>query len=850
MTNKIQNENAQPGTDQWKLSNPVPYSQRDPNNFSTAAIEGYASLTSVNIGSDIGFYVRTKAPSFSIDIYRMGYYNNQGGRWMLSIPNITGDLQSMPVPQDKSNGGLIECNWNESYRLTVPTSWISGVYLAKLTESINGWQSYIIFVVRDDARAADVLMQCSVTTYQAYNGWGGRSIYACNSERKKDANGAYISLPGQSPPWELNDKVTKVSFNRPYYAAHRGYSWEGQHVTSYVTGSGHLFANFPFGSYEPAWEYNMIRWLEKEGHDVTYCTNIDVHRDPQLLLSRRAFISVGHDEYWTREMRVNAELARDQGVDLMFCCGNSVYRQSRLEADAQGNPYRTLVCHKPESASPVTDPLATKILNNLASDDDLYPYPNVTGEFCKESRYEVTVAWPEATLTGSTWTREGFYQEDFTVTGSSDWIFSGSTAVPDKILTNLAGYEVDGDMPSSRKYSPSNRRVLATSQRGGLVLAYAVDGGATVFSSGSIHWSWGLDDWQIPEFNLYQGRPGVTSETTAVVQKMTTNLLARAVRKTGAEAYLFHPNGAGGITQFGFAGGWRVRWRIIPGSFKSEGSKDAFFYDPTTGEGQFYTFLSNGSVQPFGPLYRGMRKTWRIVAGNFSDSTLTDLLFYDRVSGEVLFSKTDGNGNLLANTSTPNGPLSTGWRRMWQIIPGRFGGGTDQDDLLFYDPAHGEVRFYSTDGKGGLRKLTDPSTVAAPNTGWRRTWKIIPGAFGGTRGLTDLLFYDPVHGEAQFYEPDEVLGQLKPIGSMHPDWRKGWQIIPGKFNAASSLTDLLFYDAATGEGLFFSVAAQGRIEGIGPQNSGWRKTWQILALPSSGPALTDLLFYDSFATVP
>lgn len=850
MTNKIQNENSQPGTDQWKLNNPVPFSERDPNNFSTAAIEGYASLTSVNIGSDIGFYVRTKAPSFSVDIYRMGYYNNQGGRLMLSIPNLTGDVQSMPEPQDSTNYGLIECNWNESYRLTVPTDWISGVYLAKLTESLHGWQSYIIFVVRDDARAADVLMQCSVTTYQAYNGWGGRSIYPSNSERYKDENGAYVPLPGQNPPWVLNDSHTKVSFNRPYYAAHRGYSWEGKHVTPYVTGSGHLFANYPFGSYEPAWEYNMIRWLEKQGYDVTYCTNIDVHRDPQLLLSRRAFISVGHDEYWTREMRVNVELARDQGVDLMFCCGNSVYRQSRLESDGQGNPYRTLVCHKPKSGSYVPDPIAAKIVGKLASDDDLYPYPNVTGEFFSESRYGVTVAWPEASLTGSTFTDIGLFYENLTVAAASDWIFSGSNAKPDQKLSNLGGYEVDGDMPGSKEYSPSNRRVLATSPSGGLVLAYAVDGGATVFSSGSIHWSWGLDDWQIPEFNSGMGRPEQPPATNEVAKKMTSNLLARAVRKTGAEAYLFHANGNGGITQFGFAGGWRVKWRIIPGSFKSKGSKDAFFYDPTTGEGQFYTFLSDGSVQPFGTLYRGLRKSWRIVAGKFSKSSLTDLLFYDRVSGEVHFCKTDGKGNLLPINRTPNGPLTTGWHRMWQIIPGSFGGDSDLNDLLFYDPAHGEVRFYSTDGLGGLRKLSEPGTVDAPSMGWRRTWKIIPGKFGGARGLTDLLFYDPVHGEAQFYQLDETKGQLKVLGSPYSGWRRSWRIIPGKFKAAGSLTDLLFYDTASGEAQFYSVAAQASIEVIGPEILGWRKTWQIFALPSSDPALTDLLFYDSFATVP
>lgn len=66
------------------------------------------------------------------------------------------------------------------------------------------------------------------------------------------------------------------------------------------------------------WEYNMVRWLEAEGYDVTYCTNIDVHENPLLLMSHRAFLSVGHDEYWSREMRLHVEQARDQGVHLAF----------------------------------------------------------------------------------------------------------------------------------------------------------------------------------------------------------------------------------------------------------------------------------------------------------------------------------------------------------------------------------------------------------------------------------------------------------------------------------------------------------------------------------------------------
>ncbi len=838
MANKIQIENALLGTDQWKLTNPTPLLLRDPNNWSTPALEGYASLTSVNVGDEISFYVRSMAPSFAIDIYRMGYYNNLGGRLMKSIPSVASIEQPMPVAQDSTNYGLIECDWIETYKLTVPADWVSGVYLAKLTcNDTAQLQCYIIFVVREDNRPSDVLMQCSVNTYQAYNGWGARSIYPSNSVDKSEA-------------------FTKVSFNRPYFAAHRGYASENNPpVAPLARGAGHLFAHFPFGVYEPAWEYNMIRWLEKSGYDVTYCTNIDVHRDPQLLLSHRAFISVGHDEYWTREMRVNVEMARDQGVDLLFCCGNSVYRQSRLESDAHGNPYRTLVCHKPEVKSGPEDPVATRIKNNQGTEDDLYPYPNVTGEFEKTTRYGVDIGWPEATLTGSTWNREAVYWADLTVKAPSDWIYSGSDAGLNDTLPLMAGYEVDGDMPDSVKYAPSNRRILATSARGGQVQAYAVDGGATVFSAGTIHWSWGLDDWAIEGCSPDNGRPSGLS-TNPIVQKMTSNLLARAVRNTGAEAHFYRTNVAEGIASLGHVAGLRVKWRIIPGSFTTPQSTDALFYDPTTGEAQIYTLKKDGEqirLLPVGALFRGWRKSLRIIPGTFSNSGLTDLLFFDRATGEVQLYRTNGSGSLeplvLTNLQklVPHGAAHTNWRRTWQIFPGRFAGSGSTDDLLIYNPARGELQFYATDDHGAIQPL------GALRTGFRRTLQIVTGRFktrdASSSQQTDLLFYDPVHGDAEFHEAHRLSG-LTAIGTPQTGWRKGWRIIPGSFGGVTQLTDLLLYEPATGDAHFFSPSGSGGILPIGGPLYGWRRTWQIFPFKFPDSANTDLMFFDSFAVVP
>src|SRR6516162_8714449 len=101
----------------------------------------------------------------------------------------------MPSPDPTT--GRVECQWANPYTITVPanpsdsTDWASGAYLAKLIAGTSGKQAYVVFVVRDDDRRSDLLFQTSTNTYQAYNKWGGRSLYTV-------------------PP------AVKVSFNRPY----------------------------------------------------------------------------------------------------------------------------------------------------------------------------------------------------------------------------------------------------------------------------------------------------------------------------------------------------------------------------------------------------------------------------------------------------------------------------------------------------------------------------------------------------------------------------------------------------------------------------------------------------------
>jgi hypothetical protein len=281
----IADENAKPGTRDWMLGK----TKIDPDTkYRCPWVEGYASKASVRAGESISFHVSTLEDSpFTIDLYRLGYYQGKGGRLMKPLGSFAGKTQADPPVGAKR---VRICDWEPCAELTIPQDWLSGVYVGKITASKSGLQSYLVFIVRDD-RKADYIFQCSDNTWQAYNRWPSQFALYDNGKHQ----------------WFWGKDV-QVSYNRPY----------GKYCqimdAPLSTGSGEYFL----------WEFPFAYWMESLGYDLTYVSNMDTHHDGEGLMRAKGFLSVGHDEYWTIEMYRNVKKAIDGGLNVGFFSGNAV----------------------------------------------------------------------------------------------------------------------------------------------------------------------------------------------------------------------------------------------------------------------------------------------------------------------------------------------------------------------------------------------------------------------------------------------------------------------------------------------------------------------------------------------
>ena len=288
------------GTTAWKLTN---YSD---------TIGGFSTRTSVNRGEDVVLKIgrNNLAPSTTyadVSVYRIGYYGAKGGR-LISAASSNGVVVNNTHscnPRDTVTG-LLDCgNWSPTYTIPGGSLPASGIYVAKITATDTGQQNSVVFAVRDDNRnpESDLLFQLPTSTYQAYNNWGGKSLYY-------DKTGGGTTIAGTG-------RAVKVSFNRPIDRA---------------TSTKNRFVGA---------DYYLVYWLERQGYDVSYTDSVRAHVDPAELLQHDALVVSGHDEYWSGEQFAAFKAARDAGVSIASFSSNSAYWKVRYE-----NGERTLVTFK------------------------------------------------------------------------------------------------------------------------------------------------------------------------------------------------------------------------------------------------------------------------------------------------------------------------------------------------------------------------------------------------------------------------------------------------------------------------------------------------------------------------
>jgi hypothetical protein len=279
-------ERDAPGTADWRLGSTGP----------ADAVAGYTDRVSVTPGQSFGLHVSTTAASFRVSAFRVGWYGGRQARRIWTSDRVPG--RARPAPHVLPATRTVRADWPVT--LTVDTAgWPEGAYLLRL-EADGGHQRYVPLIVRSAEGAGRTVLLHAPATWQAYNRWGGSSLYA-------GASGAYAT------------RSLAVSFDRPY---------DGGGAEKFLV-------------YERA----LVVLAERLGIPLAYSTGVDVHRDPAVLRGARAVVCLGHDEYWTPEQRAHVTAARDAGTNVAFLGANTCFRRVRLETGEQADD-RTVVCYK------------------------------------------------------------------------------------------------------------------------------------------------------------------------------------------------------------------------------------------------------------------------------------------------------------------------------------------------------------------------------------------------------------------------------------------------------------------------------------------------------------------------
>jgi hypothetical protein len=469
----VAQENRSPGTASWRLPGPHELIGGE----ARGTVEGYVSSQSPIVGQRESVYVSAPgARTVRIGIYRMGWYGGLGGRLMLETSALP--VTHQPRCAHSSRTGLTQCDWRPTLSLAIPSALPSGVYIVKLTAS-DGAERDCIFVLRS-ARAAPLLVELPTASWEAYNEWGGDSLY-----------------PGGEPVRATRStQGGEVSYDRPYDSQ---------------TGAGQFFIR----------EVAMVRFLERHGYPVSYTTIDALDRDPAQALEARAVIDVGHSEYWSQRAAGALAHARAHGVSLIFISSDTMawrvrFRPAGAASSEHGMPDHVIVAYKQSAAA---DP-------DRRQPSGLFPGG---GGALAGSAYDGCIT-PRLPVSGPPSYR--YYAWRPAPGLAPAWLFAHSGVSAGTSIPGIVGYELDeratgapagtrvvgeGAAPCLPEHEPS-----AVYGAGAQTTLYSTRSGGLVFATGTLGWEYGLE--AVP-----QASPDVPRKPDPRVVAITRNLLAHVL---------------------------------------------------------------------------------------------------------------------------------------------------------------------------------------------------------------------------------------------------------------------------------------------------------------------------------
>ena len=469
-------ENEFRGTRAWRLPGPA----ADVGGAATGAVTGYVASPAISTGGLQRIYVSAPGSrTVTVRVFRIGWYHGAGGREVLVSRPLR--VVRQPPCAHSFRTGLTECDWRPTLSFRIPAALPTGVYTAKL--SVARGVRDCLFVVRSTVPQS-LLAQLPTATYEAYNGWGGDSLYPGGADR------VAITRTTQG---------VEVSYDRPYDS---------------VTGAGQFFAR----------DIAMVWFLERYRYPVSYTTSESVDVDPGQLTGHRALLDFGHSEYWSERQLQAFARARDRGTNLLFLSSDTMawkvrYAPATRAASQPGRPAETIVAYKEFAA---LDP-------DRAERTGRFPDG---GASLIGSAYLGCIT-PRLLVPGPPIYR--YYAWAPAPGLHPRWLFAHTGITPSTQIPGIVGYELDMRAPTSPSRTVtvgSGPGACMEPERGeptprfGQNLAqttlYRARSGALVFSSGTLGWELGLEP--VPSASPY-----VPRAPDPRVVAMTRNLLAEVL---------------------------------------------------------------------------------------------------------------------------------------------------------------------------------------------------------------------------------------------------------------------------------------------------------------------------------